>query len=100
MPILLRFRGERSRLPSLSSSLSELFCGPAIAVEGGSWIGGMLEGPGVGARAEAVVIGGSWVSRARPGGGAGIVGVDMYGEAIEDGSVIGRRGSSEEARVG
>ena len=35
MPILLRFRGERSRLSSLSSSLSELRCAPAIAaVEG------------------------------------------------------------------
>ena len=63
-------------------------------------MGGMLEGPGVGARADDVVIGGSWVSRPRPGGGAGIVCVDMYGEAIEEGSVIGRRGSSEEARMG
>ena len=60
MPILLRFRGERNRLSSLSSSLSELRCTPAvaIAVEGGSWIGGMLEGPVVGARVEADVIGG------------------------------------------
>jgi hypothetical protein len=38
MPILLRFRGERNRLSSLSSSLSELRCTPAVAVvvEGGS----------------------------------------------------------------
>ena len=80
MPILLRFRGERSRLSSLSSSLSELRWAPAIAVavEGDSWIGGMLEGPRVVARAEDDDIGGSWVvSRGMLGGGAGIVVVGM-----------------------
>ena len=78
MPILLRFRGERRRLSSLSSSLSELRCIPAIAAEGDSWIGGMLEGPRVGARAEDDDIGGSWVvSRGMLGGGAGIVVVGM-----------------------
>jgi len=79
MPILLRFRGERSRLSSLSSSLSELRCIPDIAaVEGVSWIGGMLEGPGVGASAEDDVMGGSWVmSRGTLGGGAGIAVVGM-----------------------
>jgi hypothetical protein len=78
MPIL-RFRGERSRLSSLSSSLSELRCNPAVtAVEGDSWIGGMLEGPKVGAKAEDDDIGGSWVvSRDMLGGGAGIVVVGM-----------------------
>lgn len=35
------------------------------------------------------------------GGGAGIaVVVEMYGEGIAEGSVTGRRGSSEEARMG
>lgn len=58
----------------------------------------MLEGPRVGARAEDDDIEGSWVvSR----GGAGIaVVVEMYGEGIAEGSVTGRRGSSEEARMG
>jgi hypothetical protein len=79
MPILLRFRGERSRLSSLSSSLSKLRCTPAVAAaEGGSWIGGMLEGPKVGARAEDDDIGGSCVvSRDVLGGRAGIVVVGM-----------------------
>ena len=73
MPILLRFRGERNRLSSLSSSLSELRCTPAVAVavEGGSWIGGKVEGPVVSARVEDDdVIGGRWVDS---WGGAGIV---------------------------
>ena len=79
MPILLRFRGERSRLSSLSSSLSELRCAPAIAAaERLSWIGGMLEGPSEGGRADEDVIGGSWVvSRGMLGGGAGIAVVGM-----------------------
>ena len=53
IPILLRFRGERSLLSSLSSSLSELRCAPAVAAaERVSWMGGMLEGPSVGGRAD------------------------------------------------
>lgn len=76
MPILLRLRGERSRLSSLSSSLSELRWTPAIAVafEGGSWIGGMLEGPKVGARAEDDDVEGSWVV-SRGSAGIAVVGI-------------------------
>lgn len=61
MPMRLRFRGDRSLLPSLSSSLSEMRRVPVVDAGTVSWSGGMLNGP-VGnsvARAEDAAIGGS-----------------------------------------
>jgi hypothetical protein len=103
IPIRLRFLGDRRRLLSLSSSLSELRCTPAIAAEEVSCMGGMLEGPRAGAMTEEADIAGGWASRVRPGGGAGIVVVveeERYGEVMVEGSVSGRRGSSEDPGMG
>jgi hypothetical protein len=101
IPIRLRFLGDRRRRLSLSSSLSELRCTPAIAAEDVSCIGGMLEGPRAGAITEEAGIDGGRTSR--PIGGAGIVVVveeEIYGEVMVDGSVGGRRGSSEDPSMG
>jgi hypothetical protein len=102
IPIRLRFLGDCRRLLSLSSSLSELRCTPAIAAEDVSCIGGMLEGPRAGAMTEDADTDGSWVSRIGPGGGAGIVVVveGMYGEVMVEGLVGGRRGSNEDPSIG